>query len=91
MDKIVLLSSLKTKSGKTMIEYGIPVSNSNFKKGFEVLTDFIDMSDLHSRFSENDFGKIFDCEISYQDTYNGQARKIISKLFNDNGEIIFER
>ena len=91
MDKIVLLNSLKTKTGKTMIQFGIPITNSNFKKGFEILTDFIDMPDLHERFGVNDFGKTFDVEMSYHDTYNGQARKVISKLFDSNGEIIFER
>ena len=91
MDSIVLLNSGKTKNGKTVITFGVPITNSNFKKGFDILTDFIDLADLHDRFGVNDFGKSYDCEMEYQDTYNGQARKVISKLFNDNGEIIFER
>lgn len=91
MEKIVLLSSLKTKTGKAMIQYGLPVTNNNYKKGFEVLTDFIDMPDLHDRFGVNDFGRTYDAEMTYQDKFGGQAIKVISKLFDDNGEIIFER
>lgn len=90
MENIVLLSSMKTKTGKTVITYGTPITKGN-KKGFDVSTQFIDLPDLHDKFGLNDFGKSFNVEMGYQDTFGGQAYKVIDKLFDDNGEIIFER
>ena len=90
MEKVVLLSSMKTKTNKTVLCYGFPITQG-MKKGFDIITDFIDLPDLHDRFGVNDFGKVFDAEMTYQDTFNGQAKRVIQKLINDNGEIVFER
>lgn len=89
MENVVLLSSGKTKTGKTCISYAIK-STSSYKKGFEVLTQYLDDGNLHDNFGVNDFGKQYQAEMGYQDTFNGQARKIITKLVNEQGELVFE-
>ena len=90
METVVLLSSFKSsKTNKTCITYGIKPSG-NFKKGFEVLSQWIDDPGLHDLFGINDFGKQYEAEMAYKDTFNGQAVKIISKLVNENGEVVFE-
>lgn len=89
MEKIVLLNAGKTKSGKTVINFGLPVNN-NFKKGFETITQYIDDANLFDRLKDSDFGIPYDAEIGYRDTYNGQAFKQLLKVANKNGELIFE-
>ena len=89
MEKVLLINSGKTKSGKTAINFGI-VASGNYKKGFEVLLQYIDDSTLHDKFIADDFGKTYDAELGYRDTFNGQAVKTITKLVDNNGELIFE-
>lgn len=89
MEKILLLNSGKTKSGKTAINFGITACG-NYKKGYEVLIQYIDDASLHDKFRDSDFGLSYQAEVGYRDTFNGQAVKIITKLVDDNGEIIFE-
>ena len=90
MENIILLNSSKTKSGKTAITYAYNNPNNTYRKGFDVLTQYLDIADLHDKFGVNDFGKLYVAEFGYKDTYDGQARKIITSLCNENGELIFE-
>ena len=89
MEKVVLLNAGKTKSGKTVINFGLPVNN-NYKKGFETITQYIDDSNLFDKLNDSNFGIPYDAEISYRDTYNGQAFKQLSKVVDKNGEVIFD-
>lgn len=89
MEKIVLLNAGKTKSGKTVINFGIAVNN-NYKKGFEVITQYIEDSNLFTKLKDSDFGVPYDAEIGYRDTFGGQAFKQITAVFNKSGEVIFE-
>ena len=89
MEKVVLLNAGKTKSGKTVINFGIPVDN-NYKKGFEIITQYIEDSNLFSNLKDSNFGIPLECELGYRDTYGGQAFKQIISLFDKDGELIFE-
>lgn len=89
MEKVVLLNAGKTKSGKTVINFGLTINN-NYKKGFEVITQYIDDANLFDKLKESDFGVPYDAEVGYRDTYNGQAIKQLTSVSNRNGEIVFE-
>lgn len=90
MDKIILLNAGKTKTGKTVINYAYNDPKDKFKKGFNLLTQFLDIPNFYDSLGVNDFGKTYDAEFVYVDTYNGQARKEISRLVTENGELVFE-
>ena len=90
MEKVILLNSSKTKSGKTAISYAYSNPKNTYRKGFDVLTQYLEIPDLHDKFGISDFGKTYEAEFGYVDTYDGQARKIITMLADEKGELIFE-
>lgn len=91
MNEIILLNATKTKTGKTIIHYGYQDEKEKYLKGFAVLEQWLDNSDFYDELRDSDFGKIYNAEFGYEDTYNGQARRVITVLATTDGEVIFEK
>ena len=89
MEKVLLLNSGKTKSGVTVISYAFKDPADRFKKGLVVRQQFIDLPDLHDSFKDESFPMNCQAEFGYQDTYEGQARKVITKLIDNQGKTVF--
>ena len=89
MEKVLLLNSSKTKSGVTVITYAYKDPSEKYKKGFVHRQQFVDVPNLHDSFREDSFPMTCQAEFTYQDTYDGQARKVISKLIDSNGKTLF--
>lgn len=90
MEKVFLLNSGKTKTGITVICYAYKDPSDRYKKGLVTRDQFIDLADLHDSFRDDMFPMKCDAEFGYQDTYQGQARKIITKLVDPTGKTLFE-
>lgn len=91
MNEIILLNATKTKTGKTIIHYGFQDEKEKYLKGFAVLEQWLDDSKIYDDLVDSDFGKIYHATFGYEDTYNGQARKVIEVLTTTDGEIVFEK
>ena len=89
MEKVMLLNSGKTKNGVTVITYAYKDPSERFKKGFVTRTQFIDLPDLHDSFKDELFPMRCEAEFGYKDTYEGQARKVITKLVDSSGKTVF--
>lgn len=91
MSEIILLNATKTKTGKTIIHYGFQDEREKYLKGFAVLEQWLEDSKIYDDFRDSDFGQKYLAEFGYEDTYNGQARKVINTLTTLDGEVIFAR
>lgn len=91
METIVLINANKTKSGKSIIHYGYQDPKERYLKGFQVLEQWLDNSQVYDNLRDEDFGQLFEVEFGYEDTYNGQARKVITTLVNSDGEVLFSK
>lgn len=91
MVEVILLNATKTKTGKTIIHYGFKDEKEKYLKGYTVLEQWLDDSKLYDDLTDDDFGKIYVARFTYEDTFNGQARRVIDVLSNSDGEVVFER
>lgn len=89
MDNVILISASKTKTNKTILRFAYKDKKNNFIKGLTMLEQWINDERIYNELSESDFGKEFAAEFVYEDTYNGQARKVIKTLMTLEGEIVF--
>lgn len=91
MNEIILLSATKTKTDKTILRYGFNDPKEKYLKGYAVLEQWLDNAKIYDEFNDEDFGQIYQASFGYEDTYNGQARKVIEVLTTTDGEIVFEK
>lgn len=89
MDNVILISASKTKTNKTILRFAYKDKKNKFLKGLTLLEQWINDERIYDELSESDFGKEFTAEFSYEDTYNGQARKVITTLITLDGEMVF--
>lgn len=91
MEKVVILNANKTKTGTVILHYGYQDSKEKYLKGFQICEQWINNSNLYDVLSDEAFGSVYDVEFGYEDTYNGNARRIINKLVDSDGQVLFER
>lgn len=89
MEEVILISASKTKTNKTILRVAYKDPKDKFLKGLSMIESWINSDKVYDELSEDDFGKTFEAEFGYEDTYNGQARKVVKSLVDENGEIVF--
>lgn len=89
MNEVILLSASKTKTNKVILRFAYEDPKNKFIKGLTVLEQWINDERVYDELSKTDFGKKFTAEFDYEDTYNGQARKVIKTLMTEDGELVF--
>jgi len=91
MENVVLLNASKTKNGNVILKYGYKDPKEKYLKGFQVCEQWLNNSDLYDKFTDEDFGVMYDVKFGYEDTYNGNARRVITLLSTSSGEVLFEK
>lgn len=91
MYEIILLNSTKTKTDKTIIHYAMVDEKEKYLKGFSIFEQWLDDSKIYDELNESDFGQTYLADFGYEDTYKGQARRVIKTLTTADGEVIFAR
>lgn len=91
MKEVILLNATKTKTDKTIIHYAMIDEKEKYLKGFSVLEQWLDDYKIYDELNESDFGKTYLADFGYEDTYKGQARRVINTLTTVDGEVVFVR
>lgn len=76
----MILSVGKVNSKKSFIRYCIkPIGNSEFMKGYVVIDEWDNISDLLFKISESIIGKWIDIDITFKDIKNNHVREQIKE------------
>ncbi|MDD2505505.1 MAG: hypothetical protein PHF21_04485 [Bacilli bacterium] len=88
--EIIPLKIVRTKNGKTLLEYATPIKASSNVIGYDVRSEWfdIDLFDKLDSFIDFSMFDSFNAIMSFKETYNGNARLIIEDIVNSNGESI---
>lgn len=90
MEEVILISASKTKTNKTILRVAYRDPKDKFVKGYLILESWLNSDKVYDELTEEDFGKVFLADFGYEDTYNGQARKVVKSLADEDGEILFQ-
>lgn len=89
MEEVILISAKKTTTNKTILRIAYKEPKDKFIKGLTIIETWIETDKVYDELSEKDFGKTYEAEFGYEDTFNGLARKVVKSLVDENGEIVF--
>lgn len=84
------IESKDKSTSKSLMLYGIPVINGRNIKGFDTLQQWIDGVDFANKFDENICLQQLNATVKYVDTYGGNARKVLTKIYKNDGEVLYE-
>lgn len=89
--KIIVLRIVKTKTNKTLLQYATPDGEGAYYKGFTILDQWLDDTKLFNNFDISNIGIPLNAHFEYQKTFKrGMAQMVLTDIYNDNGEILFE-
>lgn len=88
---VLLLRVVNIKDTKTLLQYAIPDGDSAKYKGFVILQDWIEGLNVFNSISKKDIGIPLKATYEYKKTYNGQAKMVLTKVYDDKtGSVLFQ-
>lgn len=84
--QVMVLNAVCTKSGKTLVRYGVPAKETPYSKGCTIIEDWYDSKEIFEKLTPD--SRPVQAKFKYEPGYNGTARMHITDLVNADGVVL---
>lgn len=81
---ILILGVGRTKDcSRSVLDYAIvDLKESQNRKGYNVMQSWFDNDNIFNQIKNSDIGQVFEADVAFAPTSNGQVRMIIKNVYN---------
>lgn len=82
--QILILGCTRTKDcSRSILDYAIvDLKESQNRKGYNIMQAWFDNDNMFNQIKSSDVGQIFDADVYFEPTSNGQVRMKIKNVYN---------